>query len=241
MFQGGHGSPPDATFLPVLDAFLDRVLLGKDTGIEAMPAVMTQGRTAAGNDTGFRAESSWPPAGVQRLSLRLGRSATGGTLDARGAGPSAAYTDTLPGSEELPQRALSAEAQWLTYQSAPFAADTRIADAPVLDARITVNRDRGQLVPTLFDVDPAGTAVPISRGFLNLRYRGGLATAQPMPVGVEVPVRVTFKNQDWTVKAGHRIALVLASSNSAWAVPEEPGLQVEVTSRTSRLTLPVAP
>ena len=32
----------------VLDAFFDRVLKGVDTGIEAMPAVMTQGRTAAG-------------------------------------------------------------------------------------------------------------------------------------------------------------------------------------------------
>jgi X-Pro dipeptidyl-peptidase len=241
MFQGGHGSPPDAAFLPVLDAFLDRVLLGKATGIEAMPAVLTQGRTAAGSDAGFRAETSWPPAGTRRVSFRLGRGATGGTLDARGAGPSASYTDAVPGSEELAQRTLAAEAQWLTYHTAPLTTATRIADAPVLEARITVNRDHGQLVPTLFDVDPAGTAVPISRGFLNLRYRGGLATEQPMPVGEEVPVRVTFKNQDWTVQAGHRIALVLASSNSAWAVPDEPGPRVEVASQTSRLILPVAP
>ena len=144
----------------------------------------------------------------------------------------------MPGSEEIAQRALGAEAQWLTYQSAPFATDTRIADAPVLDARITVNRDHGQLVPTLFDVDPAGTAVPISRGFLNLRYRDGLAAERPVPVGEELPVRVTFKNQDWTVSAGHRVALVLASSNSAWAIPDTPGLRVEVAS--GRLVLPVA-
>ena len=54
-------------------------------------------------------------------------------------------------------------------------------------------------MPTLFDVDPAGTAVPISRGFLNLRYRDGLAAERPLPAGEELPVRVTFKNQDWTV------------------------------------------
>jgi X-Pro dipeptidyl-peptidase len=241
LFQDGHGSPPDAAFLPVLDAFLDRVLKDVDTGIEAMPAVMTQGRTAAGDDAGFRPETSWPPAGTERRSLRLGRGVAGGTLGGRGAGPSAAYTDMAPGSEEIAQRALGAEAQWLTYQSEPFATDTRIADAPVLDARITVNRDHGQLVPTLFDVDPAGTAVPISRGFLNLRYRGGLAAERPVPVGEELAVRVTFKNQDWTVAAGHCVALVLASSNSAWAIPDSPGLTVEVASRTSRLVLPVAP
>ena len=241
LFQDGHGSPPDDVFLPVLDAFFDHVLLGRETGIEAMPTVMTQGRTAAADDAGFRAETSWPPAGTEDRVLRLGRGLTGGTLDATGAGSSASYTDRVAGSEELAQRALGTEAQWLTYQTAPLTEDTRIADAPVLDARITADRDHGQLVPTLFDVDPAGDAVPITRGFLNLRYRGGLATEQPLPAGEEVPVRVEFKPQDWTVKAGHRIALVLASSNSAWAVPDAPGLDVEVASGRSQLTLPVAP
>jgi len=34
---------------------------------------------------------------------------------------------------------------------------------------------------------------------------------------------------------------VLASSNSAWAVPGAPGLRVEVASGTSRLVVPIAP
>jgi len=139
----------------------------------------------------------------------------------------------------VPQRALAAEGQWLTYQTDPLAADTRIADAPELRTTITASRSHGQLVPTLFDVSPTGQAVPISRGFLNLRYRDGLASSEPMPVGEPTPV--TVKNQDWTVKAGHRVALVIESSNSAWAVPDTPGLTVEVASRSSRLVLPVAP
>ena len=75
MFQGGHGSPPDAAFLPLLDAFFEQTLMGRDSGIEQLPAVMTQGRTHAGDDAGFRAETAWPPAGATTLSLRLGRSA----------------------------------------------------------------------------------------------------------------------------------------------------------------------
>ena len=213
---------------------------GRDSGFEALPRVMTQGRTHSGNDASYRNETAWPPASTRARALQLGRGATGGTLSSRAPSDSAAYSDLVTGSEELAQRALGAEAQWLTYQTTPLASDTRIADSPVLDARITVNRDNGQLVPTLFDVDPAGKAVPISRGFLNLRYRDGLATERAMPVGRPVDVRVTFKNQDWTVKKGHRIALVMESSNSAWALPGEPGLRVEVASRRSVLTLPVA-
>jgi predicted acyl esterase len=149
-------------------------------------------------------------------------------------------TRTSRGSEEVAQRALGAEAQWLTYQTAPLTADTRIADAPVLAARIVASRDGGELVPTLFDVDPSGTAVPITRGFLNLRYRDGLAAEKPVPAGKPIDVRVTFKNQDWTVQRGHRIALVIESSNTAWAVPQAPGLTVQVESGRSRLILPVA-
>jgi X-Pro dipeptidyl-peptidase len=241
MYQAGHGSPHDAAFLPVLDAFFEQTLMGRDSGYDALPAVMTQGRTHTGSDAGFRSETAWPPAGTERLTLRLGRGPAGGTLDAAGAGPSASYRDAIAGSEELPQRALAAEGQWLTYRTAPLAADTRIADAPVLRATITTNRSHGQLVPTLFDVDPSGRAVPISRGFLNLAYRNGLAERDPMPLGEPTPVTVTFKNQDWTVKAGHRIALVMASSNSVWGVPDTPGMSVAVASRVSRLVLPVAP
>jgi predicted acyl esterase len=241
MFQGGHGTPPDAAFWPVLDAFFEQTLMGRDSGYAALPAVTTQGRDHAGANADFRTEAAWPPPAMRQTVLRLGRGLAGGTLGGRGDGPDAAYTDLAPGSEEVAQRALGAEGQWLTYASEPPAADLRIADAPRLRATITVNRARGQLVPTLFDVSPAGTAVPISRGFLDLRYRNGLDAAEPMPVGVPTPVTVTFKNQDWTVRAGHRIALVLESSNSAWAVPDAPGLRVTVASGSSRLVLPVAP
>lgn len=57
--------------------------------------------------------------------------------------------------------------------------------------------------------------------------------------GVKSPVILTY--QDWTVERGHRIALVIESSNTAWAVPDTPGLRVDVASRSSRLVLPIAP
>ena len=43
------------------------------------------------------------------------------------------------------------------------------------------------------------------------------------------------------MRQGHRLALVIESSNTAWAVPDAPGFSVEVASGRSRLVLPVAP
>jgi hypothetical protein len=61
-----------------------------------------------------------------------------------------------------------------------------------------------------------------------------------MPIGEPTPVTVTFKNQDWTVKRGHRIARDRELERRL-AVPDTPGLSVEVESRASRLVLPVSP
>jgi X-Pro dipeptidyl-peptidase len=89
-------------------------------------------------------------------------------------------------------------------------------------------------------VAPDGTAKAISRGFLNLRYRNGLRDDEAVPVGQPVPATVTFSPQDHTVAAGHRIGVVLAGSNTIWAVPDTPA-GTTTTVRSGTLVLPTAP
>ncbi len=83
---------------------------------------------------------------------------------------------------------------------------------------------------------PDAVFLPVLDAFFD---RVLLGRATGIPTGRPVDVRVTFKNQDWTLQQGHRIALVMQSSNSAWAVPDTPGLSVQVASGRSRLVLPV--
>ena len=85
----------------------------------------------------------------------------------------------------------------------------------------------------------------IARGFLNLDYRDGLEQAKPAGTAW-VHAVVDFLPQDVTVKAGHRIGLLLQSSNTVWAVPGTPGVVnialgpvANVTEVGSRLILPV--
>jgi X-Pro dipeptidyl-peptidase len=238
LFQGAHGLPKDPGFATLLDAFFERTLKGADTGVEREAPVITQGRDHDGPDASLRSEAAWPPPTTGEIGLALGRAGTAGTLGGPGRG-SAAYTDA-GGTEETAAKHLDAEAQWLAYRSEPLTADARIAGAPVLDLTVRVDRDHGQLVPTLYDLAPDGAAVPITRGFLNLAYRDGLGSGKPAPVGQALSAQVTFKPQDWTVRRGHRIALLLESSNTAWAVPDDPGLHVDVLGDgASGLRLPL--
>jgi X-Pro dipeptidyl-peptidase C-terminal non-catalytic domain len=50
---------------------------------------------------------------------------------------------------------------------------------------------------------------------------------------------VTFKPQDQTFEAGHRIGLIIQGSNTVWAVPDDPGATYRIVRST--LTLPLAP
>jgi X-Pro dipeptidyl-peptidase len=244
MFQGGHQS---ASGRPRYDALLDQffatTLKGAEPGPDLAPPVITQGRTSTAPGE-FREEASWPPARMREQELRLGRGLTGGTLGTRAARADAAFTDTGASAEEAALRSLDAEASWLAYRSEPLAADTRIAGTPRLELSLSTSADHGHLTPALVDVAADGRAKAISRGFLNLRYRDGLEREQPVPPGEPVRAEVLFSPQDHTVQAGHRIALVLAGSNVAWAVPDAPaGTRTTVHHggrNASRLVLPIA-
>ena len=239
-YQGPHGNPGPTTgakeYTELLDAFFAKTLLGVDNGVENSVPVFTQTRTAAGAEPNVRTETSYPPASTQTVELPF----TGGGAG-QGGKPAGerSYTDMGGGTEEEAGRNPDLQRQWLTYKSEPVGADVRLIDSAALALSLKVNRASGDLVPTLFDVPPTGTPVPITRGFLDLRYRDGLEKAKPVPVGEPVAATVTFKPQDWTVRKGHRLMVILQSSNTGWAVPAQPGLTVRVLEADSKLTVPV--
>ena len=72
---------------------------------------------------------------------------------------------------------------------------------------MSVDRDHGHIVPTLFDEAPDGSLTPITRGFLNLAYRDSLAKGVPMPAGKPTRAVVSLLPQDWIVRKDHRLVV----------------------------------
>src|SRR5947209_1453415 len=193
MWQGPHGIPDAQTYpdyQPLLDRFFAHTLKGIDNGIEREPPVHTMGRTGSTVDARPRVETAWPPPGTRGLALSLGRTSAGGVLSAGAGGDPVTYTDMGTGSEERAiEEGVTQEDGWVFYETAPVTAPVRLAGSAVLEADITDSADHGQLSPTLVDVGPDGTVVPISRGHLNLQYRSGLAKAIAVPAGQPDRVR----------------------------------------------------
>jgi hypothetical protein len=99
----------------------------------------------------------------------------------------------------------------------------------------------------LVDVAPDGSMTTLARGFLNVDYRDGLETAKPAG-GEWVRARVRFLPQDAIVQPGHRIGLLVQSSNTVWAIPGVlgqndilTGPKTDVSPEGSSLLLPLAP
>jgi X-Pro dipeptidyl-peptidase len=231
MWQGPHGIPSTSDYDQLLQEFWAKTLKGVDNGIENEDPVHTVGRTGTTADKVPTDEAAWPPVGTQEVAWPIAGTAT----------TAASYTDTGTSSEELElKQGLDKENGWLFYKSAPLTSAIRFAGSPYVEATITDSADHGQLSPTLYDIGPDGTAVPISRGHLNLQYRNGVATAVPVPTNTPVTVRVRLAPQDQTIPAGHSIGLVFASSNTVWAIPDEPaGYSIAVQGAGPRLLLPV--
>jgi hypothetical protein len=244
MWQGPHGLPGAQTYpdyQPLLDRFFAHTLKGEDNGIENEPPIHTMGRSGTTVDKKPRTEAAWPPPGTKGVAVDLGRTRDGGVLAAGAGGASASYTDNGNGSEERAlQEGVASEDGWRFYATAPLTSAVRLAGSAVLDLDLVDSADHGQISPTLVDVAPDGSATPISRGHLNLKYRSGVDVAQNVPTGRSVRARVRFAPQDQTVAAKHRIGVIVESSNVVWALADQPsGYDIAVRSGTSRLVLPV--
>jgi X-Pro dipeptidyl-peptidase len=132
----------------------------------------------------------------------------------------------------------------LFHESEPLKHDVRIAGSARLDAYVNASTPGQQMAPLLVEVLPDGSLNLVERGFLNLSYRDGLATAEPATGWLHAVVR--FLPQDYTFTAGSRIGLILQGSNTVWALPGTPGElsfadgPVDgVTTVGTRLLLPV--
>jgi X-Pro dipeptidyl-peptidase len=237
MFQGPHATPAGKEFAPLLNRFFDQTLLGVPTDVRSRPVVLSQTRDAKTSGA-FLPSDRWPPAGT-KLRLGLGRGATGGTLGAgAAAGTVGAFTDSGLVTEEAALEAPALEQGWQWYLGEPVKADTRIAGTPLLRLRLTDSAAHGHLAPVLVDVGPDGATKVVSRGFLDLRYRDGLATAVAVPP-TPVSATVRLAPQDHVLRAGHKLGLLVAGSDAAWAVSDAPGATVTLLAG-SELEVPVA-
>ncbi|WP_333776708.1 alpha/beta fold hydrolase [Streptomyces sp. IBSBF 3136] len=241
---GGHdgGDMESGRVQRRVTAWFDRYLKG-DTSTDTGPAfriTRTGGVDSTDGAARLRGASAGTYPGLRdhRRTVAL----TGGTRAvANPAGASPPAVSALPGlggSGGLAQ--LSAlgvgvsvdfPGQYAKFDSAPLTRDLRITGTPTVRAHVTSTREDAVLFGKVYDVGPDGTRQVLpSQLVAPLRITGARHGKD---------VTITLPAIDHEVQKGHRLRLVLASTDLGYASPAAPATYT--VSVTGGLSVPTAP
>ena len=118
----------------------------------------------------------------------------------------------------------------------PLADGLEIAGYSHVRLRISATEPVASVALRLCDVAPDGTSTLVSRGFLNLTRRAGMATATPLVPGEVYDVDVDIDATAWRWEPGHVLRLALAGAD--WPNVIAPPARVSLTIHGGELVLP---
>ncbi|MCP2341300.1 Xaa-Pro dipeptidyl-peptidase [Actinomadura rupiterrae] len=81
----------------------------------------------------------------------------------------------------------------------------------------------------------------ITRGWLDARNRASISRSEPLTPGKSYSFRWDMQPTDYTVKAGHRLGVIVLSTDYDYTLRYPAGTAVAVRPGVSRVWLPVAP
>jgi X-Pro dipeptidyl-peptidase len=250
LHNGGHGGPGGAgaaAYERAENRWFDHWLFGVQNGIMSEPR-----STIQREDGAYAQEADWPVPGARHATLRLSaHSATApGELSSGwwwgGRRPSQRFVDhgrELDTDDVLIQGPDEARPDRLIYRSPELARDVRLSGTPWVSLRMSVdNRNAANLTAVLVDYGPAGSSdapVMVTRGWLDPQNRFGPSRSRPIRRGHTYRFRWDLQPDDYLFGAGHRIGLVVVSTDHDYTIRPAPGTQLTLQPAGSRISLPV--
>jgi uncharacterized protein len=129
------------------------------------------------------------------------------------------YTDDATNNGTAEGGSPNGEGIWTI--SPPLADDAHFAGVPKLTAEVSALTNKANLTADVYDIDASHNATLISRNTTLLPNSG--------TVGIDL------YGDDWKLPAGHRIGVLITSSNSEWWSHVPTGQQVTVKSAAIQL------
>ncbi|MFE1506761.1 alpha/beta fold hydrolase [Streptomyces sp. NPDC058726] len=242
---GGHdgGNPEKERLEQRVQTWFDRYLKG-DEGVDTGPDFRVT-RTGGVDSTDGQAvlngasADRYPGLAGDGRSLPLtGRAEQSFDNPAGGSPPAISALPGLGDSGGLAQLsalgvgiALDFPGQYARFESAPVTGDLRITGSPTVTVNVTSTSDDAVLFGKVYDVGPDGAQQVLpSQLVAPVRVEGARAGKD---------VTLTLPAVDHEVEKGHRLRLVLASTDLGYASPAAPATYT--VSLKSDLTVPTAP
>ena len=114
-----------------------------------------------------------------------------------------------------------------------------VSGTPEVTLRASVdNRNAANLTAVLVDYGP-DAPVMITRGWMDVQNRSGAGRSTPIRQGREYDFSFDLQPDDYVVPAGHRLGLVVVSTDHDYTIRPAPGTRLTLAPDRSELRLPV--
>lgn len=130
----------------------------------------------------------------------------------------------------------------LVYVSEPLPQGAQMSGTPEITVHASVdNASAANLTAYLMDYGPPGstTFTMVTRGWMDVQNRTDRARTLPIKQGVTYPFRFELHPDDYIWQPGHRIGVVIMSTDYEFTLRPDPGTQLTVQPSRSSLTLPL--
>ena len=255
LHQGGHGGPGNNatytlpggqswTYRQTENRWFDHELMGIDNGIMGEPRAIVQRE-----DRSYTTYSDWPDPGSRPVRLRFTASdaTSPGGLVIGDAQPRAEQSFVDEGRTIGPAQLVaspdSANPNRLVYRSPELGESVRLSGRPSVRLRMAIeNRNDANLTAYLVDYGAGGSSTApfvVTRGWMDPQNRTGWDHTVAVPQGQMNSYDWTFEPKDYIFPAGHRIGVVIFSSDQEYTLLPLGGTELTVSPGQSSVTLPI--
>ncbi|KVP53705.1 Xaa-Pro dipeptidyl-peptidase [Burkholderia ubonensis] len=225
-----------AAWTAQVNRWFTRYLLGFDNGVERDPgAVIEQA------DGTLLKDASWPARGAASVAYFAGGdgAGTGTLLSTPTGGPLVKFTDDARITALTLANATTGEHR-SRFETAPLASATRISGTATARVRLTFSAV-ANVTALLVDRAPDGSATIITRAWTDPRNRVSSWFSEPVLPGMPYDLRLTFMPRDYRLEAGHRLGLVVLSSDNEATLRPTPGTELSLDPAGTSVTVPQLP
>ncbi|WP_323123407.1 Xaa-Pro dipeptidyl-peptidase [Burkholderia alba] len=218
-----------------VNRWFTRYLLGYANDVERDPgAVIEQA------DGTLLKEAQWPARGARPVTYFAGGdgSRDGALLRYPTGGPIVTFTDNAQIRALTLANADSGEHRG-RFETAPLATASRISGTATARVRVTLSA-AANVTALLVDRGPDGKVSIVTRAWTDPRNRASLWWSQPVLAGMPYDLQLTFMPRDYTLEAGHRLGLVVLSSDYEATLRPTPGTELRLDPAGTSLTVPLA-
>jgi predicted acyl esterase len=181
-----------------------------------------------------------PASSGTTLSLSAGAPARGGLTVAPPdpASPTETLVDDAAIAGLTSANAATSNAR-LIYQTPTLTTPVRISGTPTVSLTVTFDRPQANLTAALVSYPQVGDATILTRGWIDPANRNSDWADATIRPGKSYRIDFDMQPKDTVVPAGHRLALMVISSDRDFTIRPQPGTQVTLDLAGSTLTLPV--